>query len=417
VSAWEFEKKFPSAPKVASADQLKDALLQAAFQSDTTHPVNYDADVKPWLGDRVAFAVFLDSSGKPQPIGILQVKDAGKAKAGLARLNTDGGSAYSLQGDYVIVGQTQSIVDQAVAAARKGNIGSNSTYTGDIGHLKTDRIVTAWWDAGATLKAVAPDLPATARGLLLSGSLTGLPDMTKAGRFVMGLRIQPTYAELEGRVLGSSSSQQLKNGTAGAALGKLPSGTVAGVALANPEQLIKTELDALKSGAIGGGVQSQLDAVGAQLGISLPADLENLLGSELAVGLDAVPNGGGIGAALFTVVTHPDDPAKALATAQKLVAAGSASGGFQLTASASGSSVVITNNAQHAAGALADDPAFKSALDAMPSQSAVAGFVDLSALVAAQPDAQPDAQHLQSLGFYAGVDSSSPVFAVRLTVK
>ena len=425
VAAWEFEKKFPDAPKIASADDLKDGLLRAIFTpNDGSSDINYDRDIKPWLGDRVGIAAFIDSQGKPQGIGVLSVKDAAKARAGIEKLNASSdpgsGAAYSIQGDYVIIGGTQAIVDEAVAAARKSNIGSNSTYTSDVAHLKGDRVVTGWWDIGATLKAASSILPDNAGSLLMSGGLTGLPDMSKAGRMVMGVRVQPSDVEVEGRVLGSSTTGTLdfKDGDAGATLGELPGGTVAGVALANPEQIVKTELDALKKGVLGAGLQSELDAAGAQLGIALPGDLENLLGSDLALGLNSVPDSeSGFGSALLTLLTHPDDVAKALQTAKILAATASADGNLSLTASAQGHTLVLTNDDKPATGKLADDPAFKNALAGMPQKAAVAGFVNLSAILAAQPDAPAAAKHLDGLGFYVGVDATSPVFSLKLTVK
>ena len=63
ISALKFEHKFPGAPKVTSAADLKDALLDAAFkeQRQSDHKVNYAADIKPWLGDQVALAVYADA--------------------------------------------------------------------------------------------------------------------------------------------------------------------------------------------------------------------------------------------------------------------------------------------------------------------------------------------------------------------
>jgi Protein of unknown function (DUF3352) len=424
VAAWEFEQKFPQAPKIASADQLKDGMLDALF-NQSGGDVDYATDIKPWLGDRVAVDAFLDSTGAPQTIGILQVKDAAKAQAGLTKLAESSGAggddadanAFSIQGGYAILGDTQSIVNEAVADAKKANIDSNATYTADVAKLASDRVMTGWWDAGATLKAVASRLPAQAGALLMSGGLTGLPDLTKAGRFVMGLRVQPTYAELQGRILGSSASSQLKQGDAGTTLGNLPSGTIAGVSLANPEQLVKTELGSVQKGLAGQGVQNEMDQIGAELGVSLPGDIENLLGSELAVGIDALPPGEtGLGDLLVTAITHPDDLGRALQTAKILLAdAGPATAAVK--ASTSGSSLVVTDDSRSASGKLADDPGFRSALDGMPSQAVAAGFVDLSALVKADPEAPAGLSPLQSLGFYVGTDANSPVFAVRLTVS
>ncbi|MGH8890658.1 MAG: DUF3352 domain-containing protein [Acidothermaceae bacterium] len=425
VAAWEFEQKFPQAPKIANADQLKDGLLSAAFKD--ADQIDYATDVKPWLGDRVAMAVFLDASGKPEPIYILQVKNDAQAKAGLNKIIAAAGvstptsgdvTAFSIQGGYAVLGENQTVVDDAIAQAKKADISTNANYTSDIAQLKSDRVVTTWWDLGATLKAVSSDLPGQASALLLSGGLTGLPDMTKAGRFVMGLRVQPTYVEMQGRVLGSSASSQLKDGDAGTALGNLPGGTVAGVALANPEQLVKTELDQLKKGLAGTSMQTEFDQLGAQLGVSIPGDIENLLGSQLAVGVDALPaNFQQLGQTFITAMTHPDDLAKAKQTAQILLSNLGPAAGDALKISTQGQLLVGTDDPKVASGKLSESPAYRAALDGMPSQAVAAGYVDLSSIIAAEPDAPSSLAPLQSIGFYYGNDSTSPVFSVRLTVK
>ena len=425
VAAWEFERKFPDAPKIASADQLKDGLLQSIFAADTRDQINYDTDVKPWVGDRLGIAVYPDALGKPAVVGILEVKDAAKARAGIEKLNTESGShavGYSIQGGYAIVGQDQASVDAAVAAARQSNITSNHNFSNDLAQLKDDRVVTAWWDAGATLKAMSASLPADARGLLSSGSLTGLPNMNDIGRVVMGVRVQPSYVELEGRILDSKTTDASKafaSGNARATLGDLPGGSVMGVALANPEQLIKTELATLSSGLLGAGLQSELDQASAQLGIKLPDDAENLLGSGIAAGIDRIPaDDPDLKNPFFTVLTHQDDVTSGLHTAQLLTSLLGIDGNLTLNAKAQGSNVVITNDDQPGSGKLADDASFKNALSGMPDKSVVAGYLNIGALAtAAGPDAPDAAKHLGGLGFYIGTDSTSPVFGAKLTIK
>jgi hypothetical protein len=426
VAAWEFERKFPDAPKIASADQLKDGLLASVFAADTADQINYDTDIKPWLGDRLAIAVYPDAQGKPAVVGILEVKDAAKARAGIEKLNAESDTGdtvgYSMQDGYAILGQNQSSVDAAVAAARKANITSNHNFSSDLAELKGDRVVTAWWDLGATIKAMSTSLPAEAQGLLNSGGLTGLPDLNDLGRVVMGVRVQPSYVALEGRVLGSKTNDTSKafaNGDARGTLGDLPGGTVMGVALANPEQLIKTELATLSSGLLGASLQSELDQAGAQLGIKLPEDAENLLGSGIAAGIDRIPaDDPNLDNPFFTVLTRPDDVNSGLHTAKLLTALLGVDGELTLDAKAQGSSVVVTNDDQPGAGKLADDASFKNALSDVPDKSVVAGYLNIGALATAAGSDAPDAaKHLDGLGFYIGTDSTSPVFGAKLMIK
>lgn len=336
VGAWRFEQKFPDAPHVTSADQLKDALLSEAFDQPSSN-IDYATDIKPWLGDRVALAAYPDAKGQIQPVGILQVKDATQAQAGLTKLiHTGDGSmstaGFAIEDDYAIVGPSQAAVDAAVAAARTSSIIASNQYAADVATLGGDRIVTAWADLGAVSKYVAkmqtnelsgalgalssasagssgwisnndlgssnpgsdssdgmdagalaslgPDSVSSVigqsdiSGLAGLASTQGLANQLK-GRLVLGLSLQSGYAEISGRLVGGDTTGiQSQNADAGALLGQLPAGSVAGLAVSGIGAAISKELTTLESGPLASlGLKAELDAASAQLGISLPLSL------------------------------------------------------------------------------------------------------------------------------------------------
>jgi Protein of unknown function (DUF3352) len=439
IAALRFEQKFPDAPHVTSADQLKDALLSQAFDRPSSD-VDYATDIKPWLGDRVAVALYTDSSGKPQPVGILQVKDADKARAGLAKLintpDADDSTAtkpgFDIEGDYAVVGPSQAAVDAAVAAARTSNITASSNYAGDVATLGGDRIVTAWADLGAVAKyasqAAASELGSLGALSDLGGGsdlgdlgsltqLSGAQGLTSAavkGRLVLGLSVQAGYASISGRIIGGNSSG-IQNGDAGTLLGQLPAGSIAGVAASGIGPAISKELTTLESGPLASlGLKDELDAASAQLGITLPGDAVNLLGSGVAIGLDSVPADGA--KAKFTGIAQPTDVAQGLTTAQALTGLLTTSG-FAATATAAGSKVIVTNDAA-ATGALSNDAGFKAAMSGVPDQVVFAGYVDLASLWPSAGNSVPsDLTHLTGAGIYEAVDGSDLTFGVRVTVN
>jgi Protein of unknown function (DUF3352) len=433
IAALRFEQKFPDAPHVTSADQLKDALLSEAFAQPTTD-INYATDIKPWLGNRVALAAYPDASGKIQLVGILQLKDATQAKAGLTKLiQTPGGDAsmstagFAVEDDYAIVGQSQAAVDAAVAAARTSSITASNQYAADVATLGGDRIVTAWADLGAASKYVA-----TAAASQLSslgalgtlGSVGGLSQLSGAqgltnevkGRLVLGLSLQSGYAEISGRIVGGDTTGiQSQNADAGALLGQLPAGSVAGVAVSGIGAAISNELTTLESGPLASlGFKDELDAVGAQLGISLPGDAVNLIGNGVAIGLDSVPADGA--KAKFTGIAEPTDVANGLKTAQALTGL-LTTNGTPATATSSGSNVIVTNDAG-ASGALGNDTGFKSAMSGMPDDVVAAAYVNLAGIWPAVGSKVPsDLQHLTGIGTYEALDGSDITFSVRVTVN
>jgi hypothetical protein len=446
IAALRFEQKFPDAPHVTSADQLKDALLTEAFDRPSSS-IDYATEIKPWLGDRVAVALYPDASGAAQPVGILQVTNAAQAQAGLAKLIQTPGNpsmgkpGFDIEGDYAIVGPSQAAVDAAVAAARSSNITASSNYASDVATLGGDRIMTAWADLGALAKYAAKSGALTgAGGLGLSGNsalgdlsslgggsglgslgslaqLGGAQGLTTGalkGRLVLGLELQAGYASISGRVIGADVSG-VQNGDAGTLLGQLPAGSVAGVAASGIGAIISKELATLESEPLGAlGVKGELDAAGAKLGINLPGDAINLLGSDVAAGLDSIPAAHGKGK--FTAITEPIDVAQGLKTAQALAGLMTASG-TPATATASGSKVTITNDAA-ATGALGDEPGFKAAMSGMPGQVVAAAYVDLAGIWPAVGSKVPsDLQHLTGIGTYEAIDGSDITFTVRVTVN
>ncbi len=118
VAALRFERKFPHAPHVTSADQLKDSLLSAAFDRSSSD-IDYATDIKPWLGDRVAIAVYPDASGKVQSVGILQVKDAALAKAGLTKLINTSGDSSGTPADSTLRATTRSLASRRLWSTQR----------------------------------------------------------------------------------------------------------------------------------------------------------------------------------------------------------------------------------------------------------------------------------------------------------
>jgi uncharacterized protein DUF3352 len=444
IAALRFEQKFPDAPHVTSADQLKDALLNEVFNDPSdSSKIDYATDVKPWLGDRVALAVYPDASGAAQVVGILAVKDAAAARIGLtkvAQAEQQGGdadltqAAFAIEGDYAVVGNSQKAVDAAVAAAKGSNITDSSNYSNDVATLTGDRILTGWADLGALAKVAGSSLLALgdaqalgALGSFSGGSgLQGLQGMqvltggagglarSVQGRVVFGLQLRPGSADFEGRIIGSDVGDY-HNGNAGSLLGQLPAGSIAGLAASGVGDILTKELAALATSPLAAaGLQTQLNGFGSKLGISLPGDAVNLLGNEFAAGLDSVPADSGT--AKFTVITAPTDQAKGLATAQK-IATSIDEGTAAVTVHSAGSDVVISNDAQ-ASGALADDSGFKAAMSGLPSQVLGAVYVNLAGIWSAKPGTVPsDLTHLTSLGGYTAVDGKDLVFDARLTVS
>src|SRR5205823_945622 len=94
--------KFPKASKKTFDGFRDDALTKAVKNLG----LDYQGDVKPWLGDELAIAV-LPNTPNPSPVGLIKSKDDGLAKVALekAAKSPDFDAAYRIVNSYVVVVQ------------------------------------------------------------------------------------------------------------------------------------------------------------------------------------------------------------------------------------------------------------------------------------------------------------------------
>ena len=96
-------------------DDLRERFFEEVTSSGECEGLDYDADVKPWLGSRAAMAVVDLGEDEPTPVGVVQTTDSGKAEDGLSALvdACGGGEAaegdvggWVVDGDWIVVAET-----------------------------------------------------------------------------------------------------------------------------------------------------------------------------------------------------------------------------------------------------------------------------------------------------------------------
>jgi hypothetical protein len=307
----------------ADATDLKRSLFEAVLAGVPL--VDYDTDIKPWLGDRAAVAVLPGTDTTPQVIYVIQHKDKAKAEAQMRKLlaSTKGGSgtgygsasldplgvgatalprAFTMTDEYIVMGQSQSAVDAAVASAKTASLAGAKNYASDLATIGSDQIVTAWADLDA------------ATGLLSAMTAPALQSPgQKSGRVVMGIHAFDNGFEMSGRLIGATGATEVAPRAADL-LNNLPAGSAAALYVANPGEIVTKVVEGLKKS-----MPEQLKSVekdAAQYGITVPGDIANVLGTDLvaAMGpigdLSAMP---GVG-----VLVRPRDVVKAQGVVEKL---------------------------------------------------------------------------------------------------
>ncbi|WP_295660748.1 DUF3352 domain-containing protein [uncultured Nocardioides sp.] len=127
-------------------DDLRKRFFEEA-QSGGCETVDYDEDVKPWLGDRMAMAAVDTGDEQPHPVAVVEVTDAGAAEDGFATLiecgeeaaaqqdaeglETDAPEApggYVIEGDWAVIAETEEIARTVVDAAAEEPLSDDESY-------------------------------------------------------------------------------------------------------------------------------------------------------------------------------------------------------------------------------------------------------------------------------------------------
>ncbi|MFI5692773.1 DUF3352 domain-containing protein [Kribbella sp. NPDC051586] len=309
VAAIRFMMKFPSVKDKLGLTGDKDDLRQKLFDQikkssgDDLANVDYDKDIKPWLGDRAGIAALPPADGKTEPdvVVAVQVKNQDAANKGMDKLlaNEDKKPGRAFSNGYMLLSDDQATVDSAVATAKDNPLTKNAKFSADMDKLGEQGFLSGWAD----VKGIA-----SITGKVDSGQLAGLGDATTA----VALRFDASYVELKGIGQGDKSIKVNSAADAGDLVSKLPDTTAGAIAISGGENLIDTAWQQVQK-AGGENLKPMLDRIAEETGLALPDDLKSLAGKNLAVAIDKdTANGPKIAARMET------DPAKAEPVVQKL---------------------------------------------------------------------------------------------------
>jgi hypothetical protein len=264
-----FANHFPGSPTHHGDGSAVDRLLRAVMRGSSDPHVDYDRDIKPWLGNHVALAGWIDKAGKPQMEGLLETTDESAARHELDKLMKDGNGAVTFTDGYAVLGNNPAAVKESVDAAHRSSLADNKTYAADIEALPGDPALTGWIDGPGVLKAIESALsPGDARmfermgpmgplsmfgpmGLMGAAGTAGVGSAAGgalgsgsalAGRTAVGVRVADNYLEIDARSTGAKAQHQSST----ASLRTLPATTIAAVELGDPSSLVNAATGMLK---------------------------------------------------------------------------------------------------------------------------------------------------------------------------
>ncbi|UOY03414.1 DUF3352 domain-containing protein [Blastococcus sp. PRF04-17] len=400
--------KFPDLGTEGDGD-IRGHLLQPLLD-ETDTGLDYAADIRPWLGDRMAVAAVPDEGSEEGvlPVVVLAVTDPELMAENLedARARTDFG--FAVRDGFVLVTDSQDHADDLAAA--EDVLADDADFAGDRRALGDDQVALAWADLSAVERiAAAQGAPPVAPGELFGGEhLTG--------RVILGVHAQDDALELVGLDFSvsdtgvpSSEPTSLVHGLPEDALAAL---SVSGVG----ERAVQAWAELERTGG------AEALGVPPELGLDLPDDLRTLLGTDLAVaafgdvdeprfGARVATEEPGEAVRLLDVVL--DDPQLGLPVVHDTV-----DGGYVVAGDEAALDLLA-----RADGGLGDSEAFRAAV-ADPDEAGAIGYVDLAAVVEQLVDrggetAEQAARFgaVEALGFSATSTDEGGRFVLRITTR
>ena len=293
VNALRFLTHFPSfkdASGVTDAGtDVRRTIIERALESEsgTCADVSYDQDIKPWIGTTFALAGMPPAEGstEPVPVGVLEVSDQDKARAGLKKLFSCGSDpspdsgAVAFSGGYAVIAETQDQADQYAKAASTESLADSSNFKDDMDALGDIGAATAWVDIDRAITLFSDQVPTD------PSSRSGL-DLLRSTyqRAAVTLRFESNHLEVASAVYGDT--KDISHGDN--KIVDLPDSTVFAISEAGGAQRLAASWDDFKKAMAQAGTDfdTQVQQFESQTGLSLPNDLETVLGDNLMFAVD-----------------------------------------------------------------------------------------------------------------------------------
>ncbi|HET6624843.1 MAG TPA: DUF3352 domain-containing protein [Nocardioidaceae bacterium] len=308
IEAFQMLKKFPALKQelgLDTTDDLRRLVFDKLQEDGTCTDLDYESDIKPWVGERVALAAVPDAKpGLDAPVVALQVRDQDKATSGIKALAGCAGAeddfGFAFTENYVLLTDSQKRADALVDEAAAGSLADDAAFRDWTGKVGDPGILTMYaaagapaylgdlrsggwtsYDGNAELMAEAESMD-TEMNEQMKALYKDFKGMAVTVRFDDGA----VDAELAGQGLPAGISSA--DGSSGPSLADLPASTGAALSIGLPDGWLDQWLESM-AGFWGSGesVEDMLTAAEAETGLTLPEDIETLFGDGVSISFDA----------------------------------------------------------------------------------------------------------------------------------
>ena len=309
VEAFEILKKFPGLREelgLDTTDDLRRLVFEKIQDEGECTDLDYDSDIKPWIGERLALAAVPDDKpGADAPVVALQVGDRDAAERGIRALADCGGAGddfgFAFTGDYVLVTDSQQRAAAIAAGVEDGSLADDPAFQDWTGKVGDPGILTMYAAPGAPgyFADLQHDASQGWGGYGPQAGLMAESDHNRAAETTRSLyedfkgmavtvRFDDGAVEAEFAGEGLPAGLSSSDGTTGPGLADLPASTGAAFSVGLPDGWLDGWLDSMNGflGA-GGSTEEMLAQAEAETGLTLPEDIETLFGDGVSLSFDA----------------------------------------------------------------------------------------------------------------------------------
>lgn len=276
--------------------------------------LDYETEVKPWIGDKVAGGAWGDLSGTefdevddftalesadlamnvtdstgveapptedPSAVVVYETTDATKAtEAAEKAITGEGGTVFAIHEDYLVVASTDKALEEYLAGVKEGSLADNEEFKADRKALGIDAVATGWVDIEKT-GIDASDYADYA-------NYYGLNNVEDAGhiegRIITGLTFTENGASNVTKMIDFNSENydaSLVSDTKGFEdIENLPGNSIAALGFVGLDEGAKKLWEQKSNTPEGSDPYSEIGSGLEQYGVTLPDDFTRLLGSE-----------------------------------------------------------------------------------------------------------------------------------------
>lgn len=289
-------KKFPAIEEeldlggdVGDID-LKREVFEAIAE-DADCDLDYAEDFEPWLGDRYAVAAVPLGGDDPDVVGVVQVTDGDAAQDAVAKLDDCDGAEQptgtAVSGDWLLLAESDELARAAVQSAQEGTLADDETFRARMDEAGEPGVLSLYAgpSAGAYVleelngaEVTGEEVPEQA--LELFEEFTGAAATLRFDSGSLETEFAVNFGDLDQDVLATVEDPQ-----AGELVGSLPASTM----LAAGGDIGENWSDAMRAQleAAGEDFDALVEDFEDQSGLTLPEDLEALLGDAAALAIDS----------------------------------------------------------------------------------------------------------------------------------